>query len=50
MSIYWLVAVMVLGAYFIYSAVVEERNMVKLFPRAYPEYRQSTKMLIPLIL
>jgi protein-S-isoprenylcysteine O-methyltransferase Ste14 len=49
-SIYWLVAVVVLGAYFIYSAVVEERNMVKLFPRAYPEYRQSTKMLIPLIL
>jgi protein-S-isoprenylcysteine O-methyltransferase Ste14 len=28
---------------------VEERNMTKLFPSAYPEYRQSTKMLIPFI-
>jgi hypothetical protein len=27
---------------------VEERNMTRLFPSAYPEYQQSTKMLIPL--
>jgi protein-S-isoprenylcysteine O-methyltransferase Ste14 len=48
-SVFWLVAVVVLGGYFIYSAFIEERNMTKLFPRAYPEYKQSTKMLIPFI-
>jgi len=48
-SVYWLVAVVVLGAYFVYSAFVEERNMAKLFPGAYPEYKQSTKMLIPFV-
>jgi protein-S-isoprenylcysteine O-methyltransferase Ste14 len=48
-SVYWLVAVVLLGAYFIYSAVMEERYMAGLFPDAYPRYRQSTKMLIPFI-
>jgi protein-S-isoprenylcysteine O-methyltransferase Ste14 len=48
-SLYWLIAVVVLGGYFIYSAFVEERNMTKLFPGAYPKYKQSTKMLIPFI-
>jgi protein-S-isoprenylcysteine O-methyltransferase Ste14 len=48
-SIFWLVAVVVLGGYFIYSAFVEERNMTKLFPSAYPDYKQSTKMLVPFI-
>ncbi|HUJ07727.1 MAG TPA: isoprenylcysteine carboxylmethyltransferase family protein [Streptosporangiaceae bacterium] len=49
-SLYWLVAVAMIGAYFIYSAFVEERNMVRLFPGSYPEYKRSTKMLIPFIL
>jgi protein-S-isoprenylcysteine O-methyltransferase Ste14 len=49
-SIYWLVVALVLGGYFVYSAVVEERNMSRLFPNTYPEYKRSTKMLIPLIL
>jgi protein-S-isoprenylcysteine O-methyltransferase Ste14 len=48
-SLYWLIAVVVLGAYFIYSAVVEERHMAEVFPDAYPRYKQSTKMLIPFI-
>jgi len=48
-SLYWLGAVVVLGAYFAYSAVVEERLMARLFPGSYPEYKRSTKMLIPLI-
>ena len=38
-----------IGGYFIYSAFVEERNITRLFPSAYPEYQQSTKMLIPFI-
>ena len=46
-SVWWLIAVALIGGYFIYSAFVEERNMTRLFPSAYPEYQQSTKMLIP---
>jgi protein-S-isoprenylcysteine O-methyltransferase Ste14 len=48
-SLYWLVGVVLLGAYFIYSAVMEERYMTELFPAAYPDYKRSTKMLIPFI-
>jgi len=48
-SLYWLIAVVALGAYFIYSAVMEERHMAEVFPDAYPRYKQSTKMLIPFI-
>jgi protein-S-isoprenylcysteine O-methyltransferase Ste14 len=48
-SLYWLAAVILVGAYFLYSAVVEERSMARLFPGSYPEYKRSTKMLIPFI-
>jgi protein-S-isoprenylcysteine O-methyltransferase Ste14 len=40
----------VLGAFFVYSATVEERNLTATFPQAYPEYRSRTKMLIPYVL
>jgi protein-S-isoprenylcysteine O-methyltransferase Ste14 len=46
-SWYWLLAVMVLGAYFVYSAVMEERYMAGHFPDTYPAYKRSTKMLVP---
>jgi protein-S-isoprenylcysteine O-methyltransferase Ste14 len=49
-SLFWLVAVVLLGAYFLYSAVMEERYMAEVFPDAYPRYKQSSKMLIPFIL
>jgi protein-S-isoprenylcysteine O-methyltransferase Ste14 len=49
-SLYWLIAAVVLGAYFIYSAVNEERYMGERFPGDYPEYKESTKMLIPFVL
>jgi protein-S-isoprenylcysteine O-methyltransferase Ste14 len=49
-SVFWLVAVLVLGGYFVYSAVVEERFMAGLFPDSYPDYKRSTKMLIPFVL
>jgi protein-S-isoprenylcysteine O-methyltransferase Ste14 len=49
-SLYWLIAVVVVGAYFLYSAIVEERSMARLFPDSYPEYKRSTKMLIPRII
>jgi protein-S-isoprenylcysteine O-methyltransferase Ste14 len=48
-SLYWLVAVVLLGAYFVYSAFMEERFMADRFPDSYPEYKRSTKMLIPFI-
>jgi protein-S-isoprenylcysteine O-methyltransferase Ste14 len=49
-SLFWLAAVVLLGAYFLYSAAMEERYMAEVFPGAYPRYKQSTKMLIPFIL
>ena len=45
----WLVAVVLAGAYFVYSATVEERYMTEQFPNSYPVYRRSTKMLVPFI-
>jgi protein-S-isoprenylcysteine O-methyltransferase Ste14 len=48
-SWYWLAAVVLMGAYFVYSATVEEHTMERLFPNAYPAYKRSTKKLIPFI-
>jgi protein-S-isoprenylcysteine O-methyltransferase Ste14 len=45
----WLIAVALAGVYFVYSAVVEERNLTEQFPDTYPAYRRSTKMLVPFI-
>jgi protein-S-isoprenylcysteine O-methyltransferase Ste14 len=49
LSWFWLIAVVLAAVYFVYSATVEERNMAKQFPEAYPAYRQSTKMLVPFV-
>jgi protein-S-isoprenylcysteine O-methyltransferase Ste14 len=49
-NIYWLIACAVLGAYFVYSATVEERLLTTSFPGVYPSYRAKTKMLIPFVL
>jgi protein-S-isoprenylcysteine O-methyltransferase Ste14 len=49
-SWYWLVAVVFMGGYFIYSATVEARTMERLFPNDYPAYKRSTKVLVPFIL
>jgi len=48
-SFFWLIVAVLLGAYFLYSAAMEERYMARLFPEAYPRYKQSSKMLIPFI-
>jgi protein-S-isoprenylcysteine O-methyltransferase Ste14 len=45
----WLIAVVVAGVYFLYSATVEERYMTEQFPDGYPVYKRSTKMLAPFI-
>jgi len=49
-SLNWLNAAAILGAYFLFSAVIEERTMAKLFPADYPPYKRATKMLIPYVL
>ena len=48
-SLYWLIAVVLIGVYFVFSAFSEERFMVTRFPDAYPRYQESTKMLVPYI-
>jgi protein-S-isoprenylcysteine O-methyltransferase Ste14 len=49
-TLYWLIAFVTLGAYFLFSARVEERMLEGEFPEAYPGYRAHTKMLIPFLL
>jgi protein-S-isoprenylcysteine O-methyltransferase Ste14 len=45
----WLIAAALAGVYFVYSATVEERYMNERFPDTYPEYKRSTKMLVPFV-
>jgi protein-S-isoprenylcysteine O-methyltransferase Ste14 len=49
LSWFWLIAVALLGVYFVYSATVEERYLTEQFPDEYPAYRRSTKMLVPYV-
>ena len=49
-GLYWLIVAFAMGVYFFYSATVEERNMARLFPSTYPQYKHSTKMLVPFLL
>lgn len=48
-SVRWLVLAALLGAYFVYSAVMEQRFMEATFPDSYPAYKRSTKMLVPFV-
>jgi protein-S-isoprenylcysteine O-methyltransferase Ste14 len=48
-SVYALIPVILLGAYFVYSARTEERYLANQFPDTYPSYQRSTKMLIPFV-
>jgi protein-S-isoprenylcysteine O-methyltransferase Ste14 len=49
-DIVWLAVFALLGAYFIWSARVEERILSAAMPAAYPAYMAHTKMLIPFVL
>jgi protein-S-isoprenylcysteine O-methyltransferase Ste14 len=49
-DVYFLIAVAIIGVYFVYSARVEEGLLSDVFPSAYPSYRARTKMLIPFVL
>jgi protein-S-isoprenylcysteine O-methyltransferase Ste14 len=45
----WLIAVVLAGVYFGYSAIVEEGYLTEQFPETYPTYKRSTKMLVPFL-
>lgn len=45
----WPILFVLFGGYFLYSATVEERLMLRQFPTRYPAYRRRTKMLIPFV-
>lgn len=45
----WFLLCIILGIYFSYSATQEEKNLTKLFPEQYPEYKKKTKKLIPFV-
>ena len=49
LTLFGMIAVVVLAGYFIYSAVSEERYLTKVFPDAYPAYKRRSKMLIPFV-
>lgn len=49
-SYVWLIALVFVGAYFLYSARAEERLMTETFPDQYPVYQKHTKMLVPFLL
>lgn len=49
-SLIGLTVVLVFGAYFYYSASVEEKNLGAAFPAEYSAYRARTKMLVPFLL
>ena len=48
-SVFGLVVVALLGGYFVYSAVMEQRFLAAKFPDTYPAYLRSTKMLVPFV-
>jgi protein-S-isoprenylcysteine O-methyltransferase Ste14 len=49
-TIFWLIPLVLVGAYFIYSARSEEKIMAREFRDAYPAYQKRTKMLVPFLL
>lgn len=48
-GIFYFIFLIFATPYFIYSSTVEEKIMIKQFPKDYPKYRSKTKKLIPFI-
>jgi protein-S-isoprenylcysteine O-methyltransferase Ste14 len=46
---FWFIMLFGVGAFFIYSTYVEERDLCARFPDAYRRYRARTKRLVPFI-
>lgn len=45
----WSFVLLFAAAYFVYSAVQEDKQMLRHFPDTFPAYKKRTKMLIPFI-
>jgi protein-S-isoprenylcysteine O-methyltransferase Ste14 len=50
LNVAWALALILFGAYFIYSARREEALLTQQFPQQYPAYVKRTKMLVPFVL
>jgi protein-S-isoprenylcysteine O-methyltransferase Ste14 len=48
-SLFGLIPVVVVGAYFVFSARTEERFLAGEFPETFPACQRSTKMLVPFL-
>jgi protein-S-isoprenylcysteine O-methyltransferase Ste14 len=48
-GIFWLIPLAACFFYFLYSAQVEEKIMLKEFPNEYPQYRKGTKKIVPFV-
>jgi len=48
-TIYWAIPLIFLTIYFIYSAKIEEKNLIKKYPKEYTEYIKKSKSFIPFI-
>jgi protein-S-isoprenylcysteine O-methyltransferase Ste14 len=48
-SLFGLIVVAVIAAFFAYSASREERFLAEEFPAAFPDYKARTKLLIPFV-
>lgn len=48
-GVYWFIGVALIGAYFAYSAIMEERLLASEFPDSYPEYQRTSKRLVPFV-
>lgn len=46
---FWFIIFALVGIYFIYSAVMEEKLMMEEFPKEYLSYKTNTKMHIPFV-
>lgn len=46
-NVFWVLPLVLFGAFFVYSARREEELMMKQFPEQYPAYMQRTNMLLP---
>ena len=46
---FWIMVFIVATLVFIRRIQIEEGYMVKLFPAAYPEYKNTTKALVPFL-
>jgi protein-S-isoprenylcysteine O-methyltransferase Ste14 len=48
-TIFWVLPLIIFGAYFVHSARREEVLMRAQFPQAYAEYARRTWMLVPFV-